>query len=139
MKCGRFILVWLNHFLFPKKKNKYIRSNLFMTNLLMKWVRLILVWIQLILIWIQQNNFLRSKNKYIRYQTYLIKYFIVQLINHIPTIFDSLSISLCLYYLGRTPTPILTRKVKDEYIQQVKKEEKASKLKKKGEKRKNRK
>nr|UMP08029.1 hypothetical chloroplast RF1 [Cannabis sativa] len=59
------------------------------------------------LVWIQQNNSIRS-NVLIRSNKYLV----AELRNFMARIFSILLFITCIYYLGRIPSPIVTKKLK---------------------------
>nr|UPX88227.1 hypothetical chloroplast RF1 [Excentrodendron hsienmu] len=85
-------------------------NMLFVTSSFVGWLIghiFFMKWVVLVLVWIQQNNFIRS-NVLIRYNRYLVSEFR----NYIARIFNILLFITCVYYLGRIPTPILTKKLK---------------------------
>nr|WAX01852.1 Ycf1 protein [Garuga floribunda var. gamblei] len=117
---NNLIFQLFNHFILPSSMlarlvNIYMfRCNnkmLFVTSsfvgwlighiLFMKWVGLVLVWIQ------QQKNSIRS-NVLIRSNKYLVPEFR----NSRARIFSILLFITCIYYLGRIPSPIFTKKMK---------------------------
>nr|YP_010829189.1 hypothetical chloroplast RF19 [Silene lithophila]WFF47470.1 hypothetical chloroplast RF19 [Silene lithophila] len=98
MKWFWVVLGWVqqNHSLRSKimTYNKYIVSQLLSMN-----------WLEVVLNWIQQNHSLRSKR--IKYNKYIIEEFLYLM----SRIFSILLIITCLYYLGRMPSPIFTKKL----------------------------
>lgn len=108
-----------NHFIFPSSMlarlvNIYMfRCNnkmLFVTSSFVGWLIghiLFMKWVGLILVWIRQNNFIRP-NVLIRSNKYLVSEFR----NFTARIFSILVFITCVYYLGRIPSPILTKKLK---------------------------
>nr|WKT13440.1 hypothetical chloroplast RF21 [Boswellia sacra] len=117
---NNLIFQLFNHFILPSSMlarlvNIYMfRCNnkmLFVTSsfvgwlighiLFMKWVGLVLVWIQ------QQKNSIRS-NVLFRSNKYLVPEFR----NSRARIFSILLFITCIYYLGRIPSPIFTKKMK---------------------------
>uniref|UniRef100_A0A3Q7IJ49 Protein TIC 214 n=1 Tax=Solanum lycopersicum TaxID=4081 RepID=A0A3Q7IJ49_SOLLC len=83
---------------------------LFVTSSLVGWLIghiLFMKWLGLVLVWIRKNHSIRS-NKYIR----LNKYLVLELRNSMALIFSILLFITCVYYLGRIPSPILTKKLK---------------------------
>ncbi|KAL3728762.1 hypothetical protein ACJRO7_033353 [Eucalyptus globulus] len=104
---NNLIFQLFNHFILPssmlaKLVNIYMfRCNnkmLFVTSSFVGWL----------IVWIQQNNSIRS-NKYIR----LNKYLVSKLRNSMARIFSILLFITCVYYLGRIPSPIVTKKFKE--------------------------
>nr|YP_009663866.1 Ycf1 [Daphne tangutica]YP_009663884.1 Ycf1 [Daphne tangutica]QCW07899.1 Ycf1 [Daphne tangutica]QCW07917.1 Ycf1 [Daphne tangutica] len=108
--------------------------------LFIKWVGLVLVWIQqnhsirsnvlirskfrLVLVWIQQKSSIRfnvliRSNKYLASLAYQYKYLVSklrsivsELRNSMARIFSTFLFITCIYYLGRIPSPILTKQLK---------------------------
>ncbi|KAK8305856.1 hypothetical protein V6Z12_D03G089900 [Gossypium hirsutum] len=72
-------------------------NMLFVTSSFVGWL----------IVWIQQNNLIRS-NVLIRSNKYLVSEFQ----NSMARIFSILLFITCVYYLGRIPSPILTKKLK---------------------------
>nr|YP_009054110.1 Ycf1 [Populus fremontii]AID60444.1 Ycf1 [Populus fremontii] len=117
---NNLIFQLFNHFILPSSMlvrlvNIYMfRCNnkmLFVTSSFVGWLIghiLFMKWVGLILVWIQQNNSLRS-NKYIRSNKYLVS----ELRNSMARIFSILLFITCVYSLGRIPSPILTKKLKE--------------------------
>ncbi|KAK4833429.1 hypothetical protein QYF36_004789 [Acer negundo] len=64
-------------------------------------------WVGLVLVWIQQKNSIRS-NVLIRSNKYLVS----ELRNSMARIYSILLFITCIYYLGRIPSPIFTKKLK---------------------------
>nr|YP_010044962.1 hypothetical protein RF1 [Dianyuea turbinata]QPF96166.1 hypothetical protein RF1 [Dianyuea turbinata] len=117
---NNLIFQLFNHFILPSSMlvrlvNIYMfRCNnkmLFVTSSFVGWLIghiLFMKWVGLILVWIQQNNSLRS-NKYIRSNKYLVS----ELRNSMTRIFSILLFITCVYSLGRIPSPIFTKKLKE--------------------------
>nr|YP_010623213.1 hypothetical chloroplast RF1 [Thespesia lampas]WBF97265.1 hypothetical chloroplast RF1 [Thespesia lampas] len=116
---NNLIIQLFNHFILPSSMlarlvNIYMfRCNnnmLFVTSSFVGWLIghiLLMKWVGLVLVWIQQNNFIRS-NVLIRSNKYLVSEFR----NSMARIFSVLLFITCVYYLGRIPSPILTKKLK---------------------------
>nr|AEX58511.1 hypothetical chloroplast RF19 [Theobroma grandiflorum] len=116
---NNLIFQLFNHFILPSSMlarlvNIYMfRCNnkmLFVTSSFVGWLIghfLFMKWVGLVLVWIQQNNFIRS-NVLIRSNKYLVSEFR----NSMTRIFSILLFITCVYYLGRIPSPILTKKLK---------------------------
>jgi hypothetical protein len=84
---------------------------LFVTSSFVGWLIghiLFMKWVGLVLGWIQQNNSIRS-NVLIRSNKYLVS----ELRNSMARIFSILLFITCVYYLGRIPSPIVTKKLKE--------------------------
>jgi DNA polymerase sigma len=84
---------------------------LFVTSSFVGWLIghiLFMKWVELVLVWIQQNNSIRS-NVLIRSNKYLVS----ELRNSMDRIFSILLFITCVYYLGRIPSPIVTKKLKE--------------------------
>nr|YP_010419434.1 hypothetical protein RF1 [Laportea aestuans]USG52797.1 hypothetical protein RF1 [Laportea aestuans] len=117
---NNLIFQLFNHFILPSSMlvrlvNIYMfRCNnkmLFVTSSFVGWLIghiLFMKWVGLVLVWIQQNNFIRS-NVLIRSNKYLVS----ELKNFMARIFSILLFITCVYYLGRIPSPILTKKLKE--------------------------
>ncbi|KAH0446810.1 hypothetical protein IEQ34_024358 [Dendrobium chrysotoxum] len=60
-------------------------------------------WVGLVLFWIRQNHSIRSN-----------KYLVSELRNSMARIFSILLFITCVYYLGRMPSPIVTKKLKEK-------------------------
>ena len=116
---NNLIFQLFNHFILPSSMlvrlvNIYMfRCNnkmLFVTSSFVGWLIghiLFMKWVGLILVWIQQNNSIRS-NGLIRSNKYLVS----ELRNSMARIFSILLFITCVYYLGRIPSPIVTKKLK---------------------------
>nr|QKY64320.1 hypothetical chloroplast RF19 [Broussonetia kazinoki] len=111
---NNLIFQLFNHFILPSSMlvrlvNIYMfRCNnkmLFVTSSFVGWLIghiLFMKWVGLVLVWIQQNNSIRSN-----------KYLMSELRNFMARIFSILLFITCVYYLGRIPSPILTKKLKE--------------------------
>nr|YP_010935973.1 hypothetical protein RF1 [Lindernia mollis]WKW54426.1 hypothetical protein RF1 [Lindernia mollis] len=110
---NNLIFQLFNHFILPSSMltrlvNVYMfRCNnkmLFVTSSFISWLIghiLFMKWLGLVLVWIRQNNSIRSN-----------KYLLSELKNSMARIFSILLFITCIYYLGRIPSPILTKKLK---------------------------
>nr|WKK46714.1 Ycf1 protein [Cuphea hyssopifolia] len=117
---NNLIFQLFNHFILPSSMlarlvNIYMfRCNnkmLFVTSSFVGWLIghvLFMKWVELVLVWIQQNNSIRS-NVLIRSNKYLVS----ALRNSMGRIFSILLFITCVYYLGRIPSPIVTKKLKE--------------------------
>nr|YP_010131725.1 Ycf1 [Vitis labrusca x Vitis vinifera]QPZ94093.1 Ycf1 [Vitis labrusca x Vitis vinifera]UIX22577.1 hypothetical protein RF1 [Vitis labrusca x Vitis vinifera] len=117
---NNLIFQLLNHFILPSSMlarlvNIYMfRCNnkmLFVTSSFVGWLIghiLFMKWVGLVLVWIRQNPSIRS-NVLIRSNKYLVS----ELRNSMARIFSILLFITCVYYLGRIPSPILTKKMKE--------------------------
>ena len=117
---NNLIFQLFNHFILPSSMlarlvNIYMfRCNnkmLFVTSSFVGWLIghiLFMKWVRLVLVWIQQNNSIRS-NRLIRSNKYLVS----ELRNYMVRIFSILLFITCVYYLGRMPSPIFTKKLKE--------------------------
>nr|YP_010958635.1 Ycf1 protein [Euphorbia adenochlora]WNA17663.1 Ycf1 protein [Euphorbia adenochlora] len=117
---NNLIFQLFNHFILPSSMlvrlvNIYMfRCNnkmLFVTSSFVGWLIghiLFMKWVGLILVWIQQNNSIRS-NVLFRSNKYLVS----ELRNSMARIFSILLFITCVYSLGRTPSPIFTKKLKE--------------------------
>nr|YP_010732709.1 hypothetical protein RF1 [Coleogyne ramosissima]WEG91073.1 hypothetical protein RF1 [Coleogyne ramosissima] len=117
---NNLIFQLFNHFILPSSMlvrlvNIYMfRCNnkmLFVTSSFVGWLIghiLFMKWVGLVLGWIQQNNSIRS-NVLIRSNKYLVS----ELRNSMARIFSILLFITCVYYLGRIPSPIVTKKLKE--------------------------
>nr|YP_009745552.1 hypothetical chloroplast RF1 [Tribulus terrestris]QIH29924.1 hypothetical chloroplast RF1 [Tribulus terrestris] len=117
---NNLIFQLFNHFILPSSMlvrlvNIYMfRCNnkmLFLTSSFVGWLIghiLFMKWVGLILVWIQQNHSIRS-NVLIRSNKYLMS----ELRNSMAQIFSILLFITCVYYLGRMPSPIFTKKLKE--------------------------
>ena len=118
---NNLIFQLFNHFILPSSTlarlvNIYIfRCNnkmLFLTSSFVGWLIghiLFIKWVGLVLVWIRQNNLSRS-NILIRSKSN--KYLVSEFRNFMARIFSILLFITCVYYLGRMPLPILTKKLK---------------------------
>uniref|UniRef100_A0AAU6N9U3 Protein TIC 214 n=1 Tax=Alchemilla orbiculata TaxID=478366 RepID=A0AAU6N9U3_9ROSA len=116
---NNLIFQLFNHFILPSSMlvrlvNIYMfRCNnkmLFVTSSFVGWLIghiLFMKWVGLVLGWIHQNNSIRS-NVLIRSNKYLVS----ELRNSMARIFSILLFITCVYYLGRIPSPIVTKKLK---------------------------
>nr|YP_009441572.1 hypothetical chloroplast RF1 [Apostasia wallichii]BBB03161.1 hypothetical chloroplast RF1 [Apostasia wallichii] len=112
---NNLIFPFFNHFILPSSTlarlvNIYMfRCNnkmLFVTSSFVGWLIghiLFIKWVGLVLFWIRQNYSLRSN-----------KYLVSELINSMARIFSILLFITCVYYLGRMPSPIVTKKLKEK-------------------------
>nr|YP_010018602.1 hypothetical protein RF1 [Primula gemmifera]QOJ48217.1 hypothetical protein RF1 [Primula gemmifera] len=117
---NNLIFQLFNHFILPSSMlarlvNIYMfRCNnkmLFVTSGFVGWLIghiLFMKWVGLVLVWIRQNRSIRS-NVLIRSNKYLVS----ELRNSMARIFSILLFITCVYYLGRIPSPILTKKLKE--------------------------
>nr|USG96500.1 Ycf1 protein [Girardinia diversifolia] len=111
---NNLIFQLFNHFILPSSMlvrlvNIFMfRCNnkmLFVTSSFVGWLIghiLFMKWLRLVLVWIQQNNSIRSN-----------KYLVSELRNLMARIFSIILFITCVYYLGRIPSPILTKKLKE--------------------------
>nr|QXU76216.1 hypothetical chloroplast RF1 [Biebersteinia heterostemon] len=116
---NNLIFQLFNHFILPSSTlarlvNIYMfRCNnkmLFVTSGFVGWLIghiLFMKWVGLVLVWIQQKNSIRS-NVLIRSNKYLVS----ELRNSMARIFSILLFITSIYYLGRIPSPIFTKKLK---------------------------
>nr|QKV48134.1 hypothetical protein RF1 [Risleya atropurpurea] len=112
---NNIIFQLFNHFILPSSAlarlvNIYMfRCNnkiLFLTSSFVGWFIghiLFMKWVGLVFFWIRQNH-------YIRYNKYLVS----ELNNSMARIFSILLFITCVYYLGRMPSPIVTKKLKEK-------------------------
>ncbi|KAI3845725.1 hypothetical protein MKW92_051338 [Papaver armeniacum] len=112
---NNLIFQLFNHFILPSSTlarlvNIYMfRCNnkmLFVTSSFVGWLIghiLFMKWVGLVLFWIRKNNSIRSN-----------KYLVSELRNSMARIFSILLFITCVYYLGRIPSPIVTKKLKEE-------------------------
>nr|YP_010565794.1 Ycf1 protein [Croton yunnanensis]UZC29442.1 Ycf1 protein [Croton yunnanensis] len=117
---NNLIFQLFNHFILPSSMlvrlvNIYMfRCNnkmLFVTSSFVGWLIghiLFMKWVGLILVWIQKNNSIRS-NVLFRSNKYLVS----ELRNSMARIFSILLFITCVYSLGRIPSPIFTKKLKE--------------------------
>nr|YP_006665838.1 hypothetical chloroplast RF19 [Elodea canadensis]AEY84711.1 hypothetical chloroplast RF19 [Elodea canadensis] len=111
---NNLIFQLFNHFILPSSTlarlvNIYMfRCNnkiLFLTSSFLGWLIgqiLFIKWVEFLLFWIRKKYSIQSN-----------KYLAVEFNNLIARIFSILLFITCLYYLGRTPLPIVTKKLKD--------------------------
>nr|YP_009266939.1 hypothetical chloroplast RF19 [Primula sinensis]ANN13822.1 hypothetical chloroplast RF19 [Primula sinensis] len=116
---NNLIFQLFNHFILPSSMlarlvNIYMfRCNnkmLFVTSSFVGWLIghiLFMKWLGLVLVWIRQNRSIRS-NVLIRSNN-----LVSELRNSMARIFSILLFITCVYYLGRIPSPILTKKLKE--------------------------
>nr|YP_010040983.1 hypothetical protein RF1 [Craniotome furcata]QOZ41917.1 hypothetical protein RF1 [Craniotome furcata] len=117
---NNLIFQLFNHFILPSSMlarlvNIYMfRCNnkmLFVTSSFVGWLIghiLFMKWLGLVLVWIRQNHSIRS-NVLIRSNKYLVS----ELRNSMARIFSILLFITCVYYLGRIPSPLFTKKLKE--------------------------
>nr|YP_009461169.1 Ycf1 [Lamium galeobdolon]AUT82391.1 Ycf1 [Lamium galeobdolon] len=117
---NNLIFQLFNHFILPSSTlarlvNIYMfRCNnkmLFVTSSFVGWLIghiLFMKWLGLVLVWIRQNNSIRS-NVLIRSTKYLVS----ELRNSKARILSILLFITCVYYLGRIPSPLFTKKLKE--------------------------
>nr|YP_009262350.1 hypothetical chloroplast RF1 [Spondias tuberosa]ANI86807.1 hypothetical chloroplast RF1 [Spondias tuberosa] len=129
---NNLIFQLFNHFILPSSmlarlvNISMFRCNnkmLFVTSSFVGWLIghiLFMKWVGLVLVWIQQKNSIRS-NVLIRSNKYLVS----ELTNFRARIFSILLFITCIYYLGRIPSPIFTKKlkVKETYEREEREEE----------------
>ncbi|MCL7031788.1 hypothetical protein MKW94_002251, partial [Papaver nudicaule] len=111
---NNLIFQLFNHFILPSSTlarlvNIYMfRCNnkmLFVTSSFVGWLIghiLFMKWVGLVLFWIRKNNYIRSN-----------KYLMSELRNSMARIFSILLFVTCVYYLGRIPSPICTKKLQE--------------------------
>nr|YP_010834472.1 Ycf1 protein [Adonis mongolica]WFQ81827.1 Ycf1 protein [Adonis mongolica] len=111
---NNLIFQLFNHFILPSSTlarlvNIYMfRCNnkmLFVTSSFVGWLIghiFFMKWVGLVLFWIRQNHSIRSN-----------KYLVSELRNSMARIFSILLFITCVYYLGRIPSPIVTKKLKE--------------------------
>nr|YP_009248408.1 hypothetical chloroplast RF19 [Hanguana malayana]AMW66460.1 hypothetical chloroplast RF19 [Hanguana malayana] len=111
---NNLIFQLFNHFILPSSTlarlvNIYMfRCNnkmLFVTSSFVGWLIghiFFMKWVGLVLFWIRQNHSIRSN-----------KYLVSELRNSMARIFSILLFITCVYYLGRMPSPIVTKKLKE--------------------------
>nr|YP_010595912.1 hypothetical protein RF1 [Dobinea vulgaris]WAJ58835.1 hypothetical protein RF1 [Dobinea vulgaris] len=116
---NNLIFQLFNHFILPSSmlarlvNISMFRCNnkmLFVTSSFVGWLIghiLFMKWVGLVLVWIQQKNSIKS-NVLIRSNKYLVS----ELRNSMARIFSILLFITCIYYLGRIPSPIFTKKLK---------------------------
>nr|QUB02062.1 hypothetical chloroplast RF19 [Dichorisandra thyrsiflora] len=111
---NNLIFQLFNHFILPSSTlarlvNIYMfRCNnkmLFLTSGFVGWLIghiFFMKWVRLVLFWIRQNHSIRSN-----------KYLVSELRNSMARILSILLFITCVYYLGRMPSPIITKKLKE--------------------------
>nr|QQY98054.1 hypothetical protein RF1 [Houttuynia cordata] len=111
---NNLIFPLFNHFILPSSTlarlvNIYLfRCNnkiLFVTSSFVGWLIghiLFMKWVGLVLFWIRQNDSIRSN-----------EYLVSELRNSMARIFSILLFITSVYYLGRMPSPIVTKKLKE--------------------------
>nr|YP_009729052.1 hypothetical chloroplast RF1 [Hepatica asiatica]QBB89591.1 hypothetical chloroplast RF1 [Hepatica asiatica] len=111
---NNLIFQLFNHFILPSSTlarlvNIYMfqcnNKMLFVTSSFVGWLIghiLFMKWVGLVLFWIRQNHSIRSN-----------KYLVSELRNSMARIFSILLFITCVYYLGRIPSPIVTKKLKE--------------------------
>nr|YP_010505912.1 hypothetical chloroplast RF1 [Chrysosplenium forrestii]UXE34714.1 hypothetical chloroplast RF1 [Chrysosplenium forrestii] len=117
---NNLIFQLFNYFILPSSMlarlvNIYMfRCNnkmLFVTSSFVGWLIghiLFMKWVGLVLVWIRQNHSIRS-NVLIRSNKYLVS----EVRNSMARIFSILLFITCVYYLGRLPSPSVTKKLKE--------------------------
>nr|YP_011015925.1 hypothetical protein RF1 [Paraphlomis hispida]WAS34005.1 hypothetical protein RF1 [Paraphlomis hispida] len=117
---NNLIFQLFNHFILPSSMlarlvNIYMfRCNnkmLFVTSSFVGWLIghiLFMKWLGLVLVWIRQNHSIRS-NVLIRSNKYLVS----ELSHSMARILSILLFITCVYYLGRIPSPLFTKKLKE--------------------------
>nr|YP_009269817.1 hypothetical chloroplast RF19 [Neottia camtschatea]ANT72723.1 hypothetical chloroplast RF19 [Neottia camtschatea] len=112
---NNLIFQLFNHFILPSStlarlvNISMFRCNnkiLFLTSSFVGWLIghiFFMKWVELLLFWIRQNHSIRSN-----------KYLVSELRNYMARIFSILLFITCVYYLGRMPSPIVTKKLKDK-------------------------
>nr|YP_009444349.1 hypothetical chloroplast RF1 [Vanda falcata]YP_009444423.1 hypothetical chloroplast RF1 [Neofinetia richardsiana]ANG07817.1 hypothetical chloroplast RF1 [Vanda falcata]ANG07891.1 hypothetical chloroplast RF1 [Neofinetia richardsiana]ANG07965.1 hypothetical chloroplast RF1 [Vanda falcata] len=120
---NNLIIQLFNHFILPSSTlarlvNIYMfRCNnkiLFLTSSFVGWLIghiLLMKWVGLVLFWIRQNRSIRSN-----------KYLVSKFRNYMGRIFSILLFITCVYYLGKMPSPIFTRKLKDKETSETEEE-----------------
>nr|YP_009764880.1 Ycf1 [Suriana maritima]QIS95157.1 Ycf1 [Suriana maritima]QIV68311.1 hypothetical protein RF1 [Suriana maritima] len=119
---NNLIFQLFNHFFLPSSMlvrlvNIYMfRSNnkiLFVISSFFGWLMghiFFMKWMELVLVWIQQNNFIKS-NVLIKYKLIISnKYIVSELKILMYRILSILLFITCVFYLGRMPSPIFTKK-----------------------------
>nr|QKV48379.1 hypothetical protein RF1 [Tipularia szechuanica] len=117
---NNLIFQLFNHFILPSStlarlvNISMFRCNnkiLFLTSSFLGWLIghiLFMKWVGLVLFWIRQNHSIRSN-----------KYLVSELRNSMARIFSILLFITCVYYLGRMPSPIVTKKLKEKEISET--------------------
>nr|QHN54919.1 Ycf1 [Philodendron lanceolatum] len=111
---NNFIFQLFNHFVLPSSTLARLvsiymfRCNnkmLFVTSSFIGWLIghiFFIKWVELVVFWIRQNHSIQSN-----------KYLLSELRNSLARIFSILLFITCVYYLGRMPLPIITKKFKE--------------------------
>nr|YP_010129893.1 hypothetical protein Ycf1 [Arisarum simorrhinum]YP_010129905.1 Ycf1 [Arisarum simorrhinum]QKJ80400.1 hypothetical protein Ycf1 [Arisarum simorrhinum]QKJ80412.1 Ycf1 [Arisarum simorrhinum] len=111
---NNLIFQLFNHFILPSSTlarlvNIYMfRCNnkmFFVTSSFIGWLIghiFFIKWVELVVLWIRQNHSIQSN-----------KYLLSELRNSLAQIFNILLFITCVYYLGRMPFPIITKKLKE--------------------------
>nr|YP_009424831.1 hypothetical chloroplast RF1 [Oberonia japonica]ASU93360.1 hypothetical chloroplast RF1 [Oberonia japonica] len=112
---NNLIFQLLNHFILPSStlarlvNISMFRCNnkiLFLTSSFVGWLIghiLFMKWVGLVFFWIRKNHSIRIRSN---------KYLVSELRNSMARIFSILLFITCVYYLGRMPSPIVTRKMR---------------------------
>nr|YP_009579648.1 hypothetical chloroplast RF1 [Pendulorchis himalaica]QBK40198.1 hypothetical chloroplast RF1 [Pendulorchis himalaica] len=120
---NNLIIQLFNNFILPSSTlarlvNIYMfRCNnkiLFLTSSFVGWLIghiLLMKWVGLVLFWIRQNRSIRSN-----------KYLVSEFRNYMGRIFSILLFITCVYYLGKMPSPIVTKKLKDKETSETEEE-----------------
>nr|YP_010959649.1 hypothetical protein RF1 [Trichoglottis subviolacea]WNE91096.1 hypothetical protein RF1 [Trichoglottis subviolacea] len=120
---NNLIIQLFNHFILPSSTlarlvNIYMfRCNnkiLFLTSSFVGWLIghiLFMKWVGLVLFWIRKNRSIRSN-----------KYLVSELRNYMGRIFSILLFITCVYYLGKMPSPIVTKKLKNKETSETEEE-----------------
>nr|QHN58337.1 Ycf1 [Cleisostoma simondii var. guangdongense] len=120
---NNLIIQLFNHFILPSSTlarlvNIYMfRCNnkiLFLTSSFVGWLIghiLFMKWVGLVLFWIRKNRSIRSN-----------KYLVSELRNSMGRIFSILLFIICVYYLGKMPSPIITKKLKNKETSETEEE-----------------
>nr|YP_010519520.1 hypothetical protein RF1 [Pennilabium yunnanense]UXO96771.1 hypothetical protein RF1 [Pennilabium yunnanense] len=122
---NNLIIQLFNHFILPSSTlarlvNIYMfqcnNKILFLTSSFVGWLIghiLFMKWVGLVLFWIRQNRSIRSN-----------KYLVSELRNYMGRIFSILLFITCVYYLGKMPSPIVTKKLKEKETSETEEGEK---------------
>nr|YP_010959427.1 hypothetical protein RF1 [Trichoglottis ionosma]WNE90874.1 hypothetical protein RF1 [Trichoglottis ionosma] len=120
---NNLIIQLFNHFILPSSTlarlvNIYMfRCNnkiFFLTSSFVGWLIghiLFMKWVGLVLFWIRKNRSIRSN-----------KYLVSELRNYMGRIFSILLFITCVYYLGKMPSPIVTKKLKNKETSETEEE-----------------
>nr|QHN56710.1 hypothetical chloroplast RF1 [Vandopsis undulata] len=120
---NNLIIQLFNHFILPSSTlarlvNIYMfRCNnkiLFLTSSFVGWLIghiLFMKWVGLVLFWIRKNRSIRSN-----------KYLVSEFRNYMGRIFSILLFLTCVYYLGKMPSPIVTKKLKNKETSETEEE-----------------